>query len=132
MSVPILSPDQLSVKLPQGYVATVTKIPLGLDTQHPMRDCFDDRSIAVANQMGAIWCHVEDHATGVLVATAVFAADAQVVRCDTVDVAKGYQKKGVATAIYKIASSIFAAPVVPSGNLSPDAKLFWGTKTQII
>lgn len=59
------------------------------------------------------------------------AADAQVVRCDMVNVVDGYQGAGVGAAIYKIASREFAAPVVPSGNLTAAAERFWGTKTQI-
>lgn len=131
MTLPILSSDRFDETLPNGFLATVTRIPFGLATQDPLREFHDDRSIDVAKTMGSIWLHVEDPATGAMVACAVYAADPLVVRCDTVDVLPGYRRKGVATALYRIASREFAAPVVPSPLLSDDAREFWKGKTQI-
>ena len=132
MTEPILSPAQFQEILPQGHIATVTRVPSGLDMQDALRGSYDDRSIDVAKTMGSIWFYVKDGASDAMVATAVFAADELVVRCDTVEVKPAYQKSGVARAIYQIASREFVAPVVPSAVLSPDAVRFWGVKTQII
>lgn len=131
MTRAITSARRFEEKLPQGYAAIVTIVPAGLATQDPLRERHDDRSIDVDKTMGSVWIDVVDPADDAMVATAVFAADARVVRCDTVDVMPAYREKGVATALYKIASHVFDAPVVPSGLLSDEAKLFWGAKRQI-
>lgn len=131
MTRAITSARRFEETLPQGHAATVTLVPAGLATQHPLRERHDDRSIAVDKTMGSVWIDVVDPADDAIVATAVFAADAQAARCDTVDVMPPYREKGVATALYKVASRVFDAPVVPSGLLSDEAKLFWGAKTQI-
>ncbi|MEL7831333.1 hypothetical protein AAG604_04145 [Citromicrobium bathyomarinum] len=117
--------------LPQGYAAIVTLIPAGLDSQDPLRESHDDRSIDIDKTMGSVWIDVVNPADDAMIAMAVFAADAQAVRCDTVNVMPPYRKKAVATALYKIASRVFDAPVVPSGLLSDEAQMFWGVKTQI-
>ncbi|WBO24320.1 hypothetical protein [Sphingomonas abietis] len=127
----ITSARRFQETLPQGYAAIVTLVPTGLDTQDPLRERHDDRSIDIDNTMGSVWIDVVDPENDAVVATAVFAADAQAVRCDTVDVMLPYREKGVATALYRIASRVFDAPVVPSGLLSDEAQLFWGVKTQI-
>lgn len=111
--------------------AVATVVPPDVDAQDRLRERYDDRSIAVAKTMGSVWIDVVDRATGGHAATAVFAADALVVRCDTVDVMQDYREKGVANAMYKIASRIFAAAVVPSDNLSPAAERFWRYRTRI-
>lgn len=126
-----MSAHRFEETLPQGYAAFITLVPAGLDTQDPLRERHDDRSIAVDKTMGSVWIDVVDYVGGAMVATAVFAADAQAVRCDTVDVMPLYRRKGVATALYKIASRSFAAAVVPTDNLSEDAKRFWGTRSRI-
>ena len=127
----ITSIRRLKETLPQGYSAVVTLVPASLDAQHPLREEHDDRAIDVDVTMGSVWIHVVNPADNAFVATAVFGADARAVRCDTIEVMPIYRLKGVATALYKIASRSFAAPVVPSGNLSNDAKRFWGTNTRI-
>lgn len=131
MTTPILTPNQFQETLRHGFVATITRIPFGLSSRDDLREAYDDRSMDVAITMGSLWFHVEDAQTGALVATAVFGADGQVVRCDTIDVMKNYLRRGVGTAIYKIASREFAAPVVPSALQSAEARAFWGTRSQI-
>lgn len=131
MTSPILTYEQSQEALLDDFVVTISRIPLGLETQNRIREAYDDRSIHVDNTTGSIWFHVEVRSTREVTAIAVFAADSLVVRCDTIEVMPKYRRRGVATALYRIASREFAAPVVPSGVLSSEASAFWGENTQI-
>jgi hypothetical protein len=128
----ILSTRHRNLKVVERYDAMVTEVPSGLDPNDPARERFDDRSIDVPHDNGSVWIEVRDPEKGELVAIAVFGADAKVVRCDTVEVTLHYRRKGVATALYRLASSLFKAPVVPTDNLSADAVAFWGQQSEIV
>ena len=132
MTIPISKTHQWNIPVIRRYDAKITEVPYGLHARDTTRECFDDRSIGVAHDMGSIWIYVFEPETGALVANAVFGADNAVVRCDTIEVMLAYRGKGVAKALYQLASCIFEAPVVPSTILSPDAVKFWGKKTQIV
>ena len=113
------------------YQATVTELPPGVTHTHPLTDILDPRAITVPNTAGAIHILIETQDRKHIVATAVFAADEDVVRCDSIDVMPDFRRQGVATGLYKLASRIFRAPVVPSDNQTEDAKAFWGIKKKI-
>lgn len=132
MTTPILSAQQWNLEILDSYDATIVEMPFGLDPRNPLREHFDDRSVGVHHGMGSIRIIVCDAGARAIVAIAVFGADAGVVRCDTIEVSSLYRRKGVAMALYQLASCIFEAPVVRSHILSPDAVLFWGNRTQIV
>lgn len=132
MTTPISTTGQRHILILESYDATITEVPYGLDPHDPTREDFDDRSMAVPHDMGSIWIDVREYPKGALVALAAFGADATVVRCHNIEVMLAYRKKGVAKALYQLASCIFEAPVVPSAILSPDAVKFWGKQTQIV
>ena len=132
MTTPISTTQQWTLKVLERYDATITEVPFGLAPHDPVRESFDDRSNGVPHDMGSAWIEIRDPVKSELVATSVFGADAKVVRCYTVEVTLAYRRKGIATALYQLASCIFEAPVVPSDILSDDAAAFWGKQTEIV
>ncbi len=131
MPTPITTPEHSLYDHPEWpYIIHVSCIPLGLPRGDPLRQRFDDHTISVPNVNGSVWFTVEDAATNV-VAHATFACGPADVQCDTITVDPGHQRRMIATAIYHLAASIFAASVVPSANRTPAVVAFWGTRTQI-
>ena len=106
------------------------RVPPGLPADHQARDGFDDQSIAVPREAGSVWFRVWVPGDR-FVAAATFAAGDQTVQCDGIDVEAIYRRQGIATALYELASSIFAAPVIPSATQTSDAKAFWGDRSEI-
>ena len=131
MTTPIVELDRLEGPLRSGFKVVVVKVPPGLPLDHRCRELYDDRSVRVPCEAGTIWCTVQapDGADGVACAT--FAADSESVRCDTIDVTPEYRRKGIANALYDLASSVFGAAVIPSDLLTDDGRRFWGTRTKI-
>jgi len=123
--------EQFEGEVLPGFLFKVVKIPPGLASTHPARERCDDRSIHVPKSAGSVWIEVWTSTGASLAASATFAADAEAVRCDTVDVMPDYRRLGIATVLYRLASELFEAPVVPSETLSEDARLFWGRRTSI-
>lgn len=92
----------------------------------------DDRSLGVPNVSGSLWCRVYERGSNTQVAYAIFAADADVVRCDDVNVDKKHRYEGIATFLYRLAAFLFEAPVVPSNRLLDDGEKFWHGRTKIV
>jgi predicted GNAT family acetyltransferase len=112
------------------YRLTLVVVPSGLAAQDPWRDDHDDRSVAVPHGDGSAWLTVRTRDDR-LVAQAVFGAEGSVVRCDTITVMDAFRRQGIATRLYKLASAIFEAPVVPSALLIEDGPAFWQGRSQI-
>lgn len=110
--------------LTANFGVQIARVPKGYDFRSTFWEC-DDRSIQVANTSGSVWMKVFEPHNKSPIAWATFAADHQVVRCDTIEVEYQHRRKGIATALYVIASCIFEAPVIPSDDLSQDSRLFW-------
>lgn len=120
----------IAFDLPNGLHGSAMLVAPGLAPSDPLREHHDDRSIDVPHGSGAIWFDVRT-ATGASAANAVFAADEHFARCDQIEVAESFRRIGVATALYQCAADLFAAPVVPSDILSPDARRFWAGRSSI-
>lgn len=114
------------------YQVTVTELPPGLSASHPLTGILDSRSIKVPKTAGAIHLLVETRDHKQMIGVAVFAADEDVVRCDSIEVMPDYRRQGVATGLYRLASRIFRGPVVPSDELNENDKAFWGSRTEIV
>lgn len=104
--------------------------PARLPTNDRVRDRFDDRTIAVPKAPGSVWFEVWDPQNA-LAAHVTFAAEGQSVRCDGIEVEQPHRRKGIATALYQLASEIFAGPVVPAQVQTIEAKMFWNGRSQI-
>ena len=114
-----------------GYFFDVAVVPSKLPFNHPARDRFDDRAIAVPNELGSVWVTVYSHEDkSSIAAVATFAATNDSVRCDSVEVNLTHRRRGVATPLYDLASKVFELPIVPSDTLSEDAKAFWSNRQQ--
>jgi hypothetical protein len=132
MTIPVLVARQRTVKLSLGYCMRITEVPAGLPVEHDYRELFDENTIGVPRTMGSVWFHVYGApAFTSCDGLAVFAADLTSVQCDNIEVEPTHRNKGLATAMYKIASYIFDAPVVPSSTQLFGGQLFWARKTQI-
>lgn len=114
-----------------GYNFRGTLVPPNLPASHDVRQECDDRSIKVPSSSGSLWLWVEDINTASNIAVAVFGADDEVVRCDTIEVDPKHQRKGIASALYESASHLFKASVVPSSDRTDDAVAFWAGRTSI-
>lgn len=131
MPAPITEFQQFTYTLPGWpYRAEAYCVPPCLPATHRVRQRFDDRSIPLPKVLGSVWFEVWEPGGG-LVAQATFAGGAATVQCDGIDVDADHRRKGIATAVYNIASSIFAAPVVPAAVQTADAKVFWNGRSQI-
>ena len=132
MTTKIGSVRRFEIDIGDQYVATVTLVPAGVPASDAIREDHDDRSLHVPCSSGSVWCDVHMQDQGAFAANAVFGADDEVVRCDTIDVMQDHQRKGIARHVYEIASCVFGAPVVPSGILSEGAKKFWAGQASIM
>lgn len=106
-------------------------VPPNLPLDHAFRECFDTRSLDVPCDAGAVWIEVRGRKDRNLVAAATFGGNVGVVQADTVEVMPPYRKLKIAKRMYQRAAVIFEAPVVPSKNLSEDAKEFWKGRRQM-
>lgn len=131
MTLKITIPTMYEEHFAPRYQVTVTELPPDLTSTHPLTGILDPRSIKVPKTAGSIHLLLETQDRKHTVATAVFAAVEDVVRCDSIDVMPDYRRQGVATGLYRLASRIFRAPVVPTDNQTEDAKAFWGIKKRI-
>lgn len=128
----ITEQDVIAVDVPGGIYTTLAELlPPGFPYQESHWEN-DDRSLDVLNVSGSVWCRVFERGKEVQIAYAHFAADGNVVRCDDVHVDERHRKKGIATFLYRLAASLFEAPIVPSNRLLNDGERFWHGRTQIV
>lgn len=120
----ITESSMLRGNLTENFRVEIAQVPQGCDFRAAVWEC-DDRSICLPNTSGSLWMRVFELQSESPIAVATFAADDQVVRCDTIEVEDDYLRKGIATALYVKASCIFGAPVIPSDDLSEDGQSFW-------
>ena len=106
----------------------VVFIPSSSSNDHELCRLNDDRTVDVPKSNGTLWFNVNLETKPV--AHAVFGAGDIHVRCDSVDVEKAHQSKGLATEMYDRASRFFGMDVVPSDNLSVEAERFWEARQQ--
>jgi hypothetical protein len=131
MTKAITQVQRWSGPIDEVFELVAMEVPPGLARDDPHRSIFDDRSIEVPKSHGSLWCDVQLKSDGSFVGKAVFAADDEVARCDTVDVMPEYRRRGLAAALYQLAADIFEVPVVPTDLRSDDAIAFWGERTEI-
>ena len=128
---PITAHDILEGDIPDtGYVVMVEQLPPNFPYWESAWEN-DDRAIDVVNTSGSVWCRVWESGKDVQIAYAIFAADADVVRCNDVHVDAGHRRRGIADYLYHLAACIFAASVVPSSRLLADGEKFWSGRTSI-
>lgn len=113
------------------YRVVMWCLPPGPPEDVRLGERFPEGSITVPKSFGAIWFDVSTR-QGDWVAQATFAADADAVRCDTITVNAAHRRNGIATSLYETASEMFQGPVIPADIQTPDAKAFWGGRTQIL
>ena len=92
----------------------------------------DDRSLEVPNVSGSIWIRAYERGKTAQVAYAFFEGDADLVRCDDVNVDEIHRRQGIATFLYRLASFLFEAPIVPSDRLLEDGVKFWRHRAKIV
>lgn len=131
MVKPISKPYSLCGDLSDDYRFEAAAIPAGLSHREAPWEC-DDRSVDVVNTSGSLWVRVFCDEQDTPIAVATFAADDEVVRCDTIDVNVEHRCRGIANALYHLAACLFEAPVVPSGNLLDGGEAFWRGRTSIV
>lgn len=126
----IESPEMITISagLPEGYTASLVVVPFGLQTDEPWRQELDDREISVPKTYGSAGFTIFTKDGRQVVGVGVFAADANGVQCDHIEVVCDHTEKGIATWMYRTASSLFDAPVYPSPHRSPKSLAFWGNK----
>lgn len=113
-----------------GCRIEVVEIPVGTPYQATRWD-YDDREIMVPKSSGSLWMRVCRENSVELVATATFAADKFVARCNSVFVTPGFRRAGLATYLYYLASERFDARIVPSNLLLKDGATFWSNRSAI-
>jgi GNAT superfamily N-acetyltransferase len=131
MTKAIIEVQKWSGPIGERFKLVATEVPAGLATEDPHRSLYDDRTIEIPSSNGSLWCDVERADGAAFVGKAVFAADAEVARCDTVDIMPQYRRQGLAAALYQLAADIFETYVVPTNLRSNDAIAFWGGRTEI-
>lgn len=114
----------------EDYGCEIALIPQGFPYQQAPWDS-DDRSISVPNTSGSLWFRVYPRSGQMPIAAATFAADAAVVRCDSIEVEELHRRRGIAKHAYLLAACIFEAPVVPSSTQLPGGLLFWRNRTSM-
>jgi hypothetical protein len=112
------------------YECEVAFIPLGLPFHEAPWES-DDRSISVANTSGSLWFRIYPKGSETPIAIATFAADADVVRCDSINVDEAHRRRGIANHAFWLAACFFEAPVVPSSTQLSGGQLFWHGRTSI-
>lgn len=122
--------DIVHRRLFNNYVVKIATPPFGTSYRLMPWDS-DERTIDVPRTSGSIWFWVFLNGDPIHIATATFAADDLVVRCDAIHVAKLHRRKGIATKLYRLASSIFQAKIVPSDVLQEDGIRFWRGRSAI-
>jgi hypothetical protein len=128
----ILDFDEYSWCVGRGLVVVMRLVPCNLPTQREVRELCDDRTIVVPLSSGSIWFDVFDTPSRDSIAQAVFAADDDLVRCDSIYVAEGHEERGIADRLHRLASRVFDAPVVPDEYLTEEEQRFWGDRTSIM
>ena len=132
MAIPVTKFETVRIAFPgrPDLKIHISAVPPDLSTNHFARDFADDRSICVPKTSGSVWFNVFMVGSGNPIASAVFACDSSVVRCDTVEVVPDCQRQGIASALYHQASAIFDAPNAPSDNLTSDGHAFWNARSR--
>lgn len=91
----------------------------------------DVESMGVPATNGHLHLRVTAAADGEWVARATFGAGDRSVQCCMIEVRKDFQRRGIATAMYRWTSCLFDAPVTPSSQREPAAVEFWKGRTEI-
>lgn len=114
-----------------GYDFSAVAIPFG-ETHAVRGNDVEADSLLVPSSSGQVCFAVTSRCGDDLLAWAGFGADDDHVRCVDVCVREDLRRRGIASALYRLAARVFDAPVVPSGNQVESSTAFWNGRSELI
>lgn len=114
---------------PPRYKFCCALLPANTGSSHPIHFQFDDRTIELDKSWGSFWINIYLLDRDEYLGFATFAASAQSVICDGIEIPVEHQHQGIGTHLYDLAEALFGLPTVPSLSQSDDAQAFWAKRS---
>lgn len=128
---PVIQIQRWNIHLVPGFDFAAISLPAGENINEGIWK-IDVESMGVPATNGHLYFRVTSADDGEWVARAAFGAGDRSVQCCMIDVSEEYRGRGIARAMYRWASCLFAAPVLPSEERTALAMDFWKDRTAII
>jgi GNAT superfamily N-acetyltransferase len=127
---PVMQNQRWNIHLVPGFDFAAISLPADENINEGIWN-IDAESMGVPAANGHLHFRVTAADDGEWVARAAFGAGDRSVQCCMIEVREDFQRRGIATAMYRWASCLFDAPVTPSSQREPAALQFWKGRTEI-